>query len=106
MSELILIRRNDPCMNSAASLLLKIGIPKNRLYCNRIAPKKDKSCRHFWNKPEGDLINLLGDARTIYRQSIRMAHPDRGGCHAKAAELNVLWNRVRYLFAKRNLVLP
>jgi len=55
----------------------------------------------FWNRPSSYLWNLLDLAKRRYELEISHAHPDRGGDPRRAAQLNMAWDLVKKLFARR-----
>ena len=84
--------------------LIGLGVPVAMVHINRDTLKARRR-RSFWQRPEGELYELLELGRTAYRAAIKSAHPDRNGDHARAAEVNRLWARVRRLFKQRGIEL-
>jgi hypothetical protein len=56
-----------------------------------------------WRAGEQTLWGWLDCAKQNHRRLIRLHHPDRGGCHQRAATINAAWDRVRELLARRGV---
>lgn len=50
-----------------------------------------------------ELVNLYYVARSVYRTRIRCVHPDVGGTVEQAARINLLWSRIKKLFAAHGI---
>lgn len=100
MSSSPAIRRSQAAAGSINSLLLFIGLSPDLLYCDKNRPRGT-----FWVRNEPQLLDILRAARSAWRAQIKRLHPDRGGDQARAAELNVAWDRIRRRFARRGISL-
>ncbi len=77
-------------------LLKTLGVPQQMLYVRRFC--RDKS---FWLRPINHL-EVLEEARNLYRLQISLVHPDKpGGCAKQAAELNRIWEVIERRFRDR-----
>ena len=83
------------------SALVKLGMPRKRVYAN----EHDIVGYSFWNRPHYELVDILKDAKDLWRRNIKVSHPDRRGSHACAATLNCLWDRVKTLYKRRGIEL-
>ncbi len=92
-------RKNSTPGNGALCIvgLLKIlGVPADMLYVRRLCREKS-----FWLRPINHL-EVLEQARKLYRMRIGVVHPDKpGGCTRQAAELNWIWGEVQRRFRDR-----
>lgn len=57
--------------------------------------------RRFWEQPWWELQRVLNDAAKVYRSKAVATHPDAGGSVEDMQSLNVLWDQLRRVFAKR-----
>ena len=77
-------------------LLKTLGVPQQMLYVRRFCREKS-----FWLRPINHL-EVLEQARNLYRRRISVVHPDKpGGCAKQAAELNQVWGEIERRFRNR-----
>ena len=84
------------CSSHIVGLLKALGVPEQMLYVRRLSREKS-----FWLRPINHL-EVLEQARNLYRMRIRAVHPDKpGGCVELAIELNWLWDEIERRFRNR-----
>lgn len=84
------------CSAYIVGLLKRLGVPEQILYVRRM--RRNAS---FWLRPINHL-EVLEQARNLYRMRISAVHPDRpGGCAEQAAELNRIWGEIERRFRDR-----
>ena len=85
-------------------LLQVIGVPRSMFlqYPNRDSTRNTKLQRPFWRRSDGHILDVLNEAKRIYRQRSRMEHPDKGGDSKQYAELTVAYRRLKVLARKHN----
>lgn len=72
--------------------------------------RANHSCNRFRGYRVGGatqetLYDMLEEARNNHRELIRKHHPDAGGRHEEATQINVAWRRVKELMARRGVAL-
>ena len=90
-------RRNHPKITGRTgqivTLLKNIGVPKKMLYVRRLSDNGS-----FWSRRINHL-QVLEQARRLYRQQIVYVHPDKaGGCPERTIQLNGTWNKIERRF--------
>lgn len=93
-----------------AALLVIIGFEPELAYADshRRISKQDRpfKAKHLLNRcNEYDLLDILKEARRVYRATMRKIHPDKGGSIEKASEVTIAWKRIKELFARRGITL-
>jgi hypothetical protein len=74
-------------------ILRKLGVPKQMLYVRRPRPNGS-----FWLRQINHL-QVLEQARQLYRRRIVEVHPDKaGGCLEQAIQLNDSWSKIQQRF--------
>jgi hypothetical protein len=75
------------------TLLKNIGVPGKLLYVRRLSDNKS-----FWSRRINHL-QVLEQARRLYRQQIVYIHPDKaGGCLERTIQLNGTWAKIERRF--------
>jgi hypothetical protein len=75
------------------ALLKNIGVPKKMLYVRRLSDNGS-----FWSRRINHL-QVLEQARRLYRQQIVRVHPDiTGGCPERTIQLNGTWDKIERRF--------
>jgi len=62
-------------------------------------------CHSFWSRHEHELHEILAEAHERYRTLAKAIRPDLTENHEQAVALNVTWDRVRRLFARKGIAL-
>lgn len=88
--------KSASCSAYIVGLLKFLGVPEQTLYVRRLGRNAS-----FWLRPINHL-EVLEQARNLYRMRISAVHPDRpGGCPEQAAELNRIWEEIERRFRDR-----
>jgi hypothetical protein len=75
------------------ALLKNMGVPRKMLYVRRLCDNGS-----FWSRSINHL-QVLEQARWLYRQQIVCVHPDKaGGCPERTIQLNGTWNKIKRRF--------
>jgi hypothetical protein len=75
------------------TLLKNIGVSRKMLYVRRLNDNGS-----FWSR-RIDHLQVLEQARRLYRQQIVCAHPDKvGGCPERTILLNGTWDKIKRRF--------
>ena len=90
-------RELPPPRVSIQSCLVSLGAALDEVY-------KPKSLRPGKQNPTGktlrerySLVEIYEWGKSLYRDAIRRAHPDSGGCHETAVRLNCALNTLKRL---------
>jgi hypothetical protein len=76
-------------------LLKTLGVPRQMLYVRRIRENGS-----FWLRRINHL-QVLEQARSLYRQQIICVHPDKpGGSLEQTVQLNVTWGKIEQHFKR------
>jgi hypothetical protein len=74
-------------------LLKSIGVPGKMLYVRRLGCNGS-----FWSR-RIDHLQVLEQARRLYRQQIVCVHPDKvNGCPERTIQLNGTWDKIERRF--------
>ena len=74
-------------------LLKTVGVPNRMLYVRRLTENGS-----FWMR-RIDHLEVLEQARRLYRQQIVCAHPDKaGGSLERTIQLNATWGKIQRRF--------
>ncbi len=75
------------------TLLKNLGVPSRMLYVRRLSDNGS-----FWSRRINHL-QVLEQARRLYRQQIVGVHPDKaGGCVERTIQLNGAWDKIEQRF--------
>jgi hypothetical protein len=83
-------KRNSRVQRTAG-LLKRLGVPKE-LYVRGLGQNGS-----LWSRDINHL-QVLEQARKLYRAQIFVGHPDRGGSLERTIELNQIWFKIRKSF--------
>ena len=90
--------RNAKCAGNTqqiVGLLKTVGVPNRMLYVRR---RRENGS--FWLR-QIDHLEVLEQARQLYRQQIVCVHPDKaGGCLEQTIRLNDAWGKIERRFKK------
>jgi len=98
-------------------LLIHLGFQPERVMRTRWAQTHDanafnphtqrrrRRCQSFWTRHESELHEILVEAHGRYRARALEIRTDRTENHVAAVALNVTWQRVKRLFARKGIVL-
>lgn len=80
----------------AVVMLLSLGVD------TRVpAPYNPRRVLTLWKRTPWEIQEVLNDAAKVYRAKAALTHPDAGGSVEAMQSLNVLWDQIRSVFAKR-----
>jgi hypothetical protein len=84
-------------------LLAELGLNYRRRsnQVNRFNGVSRPRYQSFWSYHMNDLPAIFETARRHYRRDIKRLHPDAGGRNDDCARLNLIWGRIRKLFAQK-----
>lgn len=97
-------------------LLVQLGFQPERVMRTRWAQTHDSNdfnpltqrrrgrCHSFWTRHESELHEILVEAHDRYHALAKEIRTDRTENHGEAVTLNVTWQRVRALFARKGVV--
>jgi hypothetical protein len=97
-------------------LLVQLGFQPERVMRTRWAQTHDPSafnpltqrrrgrCQSFWTHHESELHEILAEAHGRYHELAKTIRTDLTENHRKAVALNVAWQRVKALFARKGIV--
>ena len=88
-----------PLPRTALELLRLLGL--NFTCKTRSAANRDG----FWLREEHRLHDILWDARKLWLKLMKKYHPDKGGNNRIAERLNVIWSRLKSIFARKGITL-
>ena len=98
-------------------LLLHLGFQPERVMRTKWAQDHDpnglnphtqrrrRRCQSFWTRHESQLHEILVEAHDRYRARALEIRTDRTENHVEAVALNVTWQRVKRLFARKGIVM-
>jgi hypothetical protein len=98
-------------------LLIHLGFQPERVMRTRWAQTHDanafnphtqrrrRRCQSFWTRHECELHEILVEAHGRYHALALEIRTDRTENHVAAVALNVTWQRVKRLFARKGIVL-
>jgi len=71
---------------------------------NPLTQRRRGRCQSFWARHESELHDILAEAHGRYRAAAKEMRTDLTENHRRAVELNVTWERVKALFARKGIV--
>jgi hypothetical protein len=99
------ILRKSPRRISRArllSLLIALGVIDEREHVRKTeaASRRGKKLGHIESWGELELFGLYESSRDKWIAGLREHHPDRGGNLQRATDLNMIWQRLKFLFSR------
>jgi len=97
-------------------LLVELGFQPERVMRTRWAQRHDSNtfnpltqrrrgrCHSFWSRHESELHEILAEAHARYHARAKEIRTDLTENHGQAVALNVTWQQVKRLFARKSVI--
>lgn len=82
--------------------LSAVGVPRDMIYPKR---KRGLGRRSLLFSRRTDLWRMADAARTARRSSLKVCHPDRGGCQERTVCINRHWSKIIRWFERKGIQL-
>lgn len=91
----------------APGLLVALGIPAIEVTrAGRARTGTYSGHRHLFSRlSESQMWDLAEKARAKFVERLRSVHPDKGGGHDEAVELNRIWGKLKRIFLKHGVAM-
>jgi len=71
---------------------------------NPLTQRRRGRCHSFWSRHESELHEILAEAHARYHARAKEIRTDLTENHGQAVALNVTWQQVKRLFARKGVV--
>lgn len=112
MNTLTKIHFRRPKGNQIVNMMEAIGVPREEICASNVnrskVPRTHSGLRQrntFWEREQNNLHYWAERIQSAFRNKMKKLHPDNGGSTPEAIELNMLYDRISRLFAKRGIIL-